>query len=62
MAGVAAPRLTVDLGNSSAKLRLWSQREAPARGLAVESPHDPALARAIDLLKGLSVVQQFRSI
>jgi hypothetical protein len=24
--------------------------------------HDPALARAIDLLKGLAVVQQFRSI
>ena len=31
---------------------------------SVESPavvNDPALARALDLLKGLSVVQQFRS-
>jgi C-terminal processing protease CtpA/Prc len=38
----------------------------PARGRDNEAPphvvYDPALARAIDLLKGLSVVQQFRSI
>jgi len=39
----------------------------PALGLRESDPsrpsvHDPALARAIDLLKGLSVVQQFRSI
>jgi len=38
----------------------------PARARDSEAPphvvYDPALARAIDLLKGLSVVQQFRSI
>ena len=38
----------------------------PAKGRETEMPphviYDPALARAIDLLKGLSVVQQFRSI
>ena len=38
----------------------------PVKSREMESsPHvvyDPALARAIDLLKGLSVVQQFRSI
>ena len=36
------------------------------RGRASETPahivYDPALARAIDLLKGLSVVQQFRAL
>jgi hypothetical protein len=37
---------------------------APARRSESTAPiiHDPALARAIDLLKGLAVVQQFRSI
>ena len=37
---------------------------APSRRSDPPTPiiHDPALARAIDLLKGLAVVQQFRSI
>ena len=37
---------------------------APSRRNDPPTPiiHDPALARAIDLLKGLAVVQQFRSI
>jgi len=36
-----------------------------AKAPEAEAPHvvyDPALARSIDLIKGLSVVQQFRSI
>jgi hypothetical protein len=41
--------------------------QEPTLGLKESDPsrplvHDPALARAIDLLKGLSVVQQFRSL
>ena len=37
---------------------------APVRASEAPSPvvNDPALARALDLLKGLAVVQQFRSI
>jgi type III pantothenate kinase len=42
---MSAARLTVDVGNSGAKLRLWREapREAPAAALSVESASDPAL-------------------
>jgi carboxyl-terminal processing protease len=40
----------------------WTNPPARATDSPLPSVNDPALARALDLLKGLAVVQQFRSI